>query len=398
MEKFKFYTDKIEMRSITKDNKLQLHISGYAAIPNKKDIYKTEKTASGKIRAFKSLFTDNAIKSMEKQAKHKKIFVDISHETGANFNIKSALKGKIDSETFDYISDMLKYKEIPPAKLVDFKIDETGFFVDTVLNENLKIIDEPYYNAIKSTLEEGFLNGISINFTTTSVKEEFIDGEYVDVIDDVDLYGISYVDNPALPDNNIVEVAMRSMLECRAGENMSDKNETPKISGNKVDIEAEVDKRVKAELKNKEIESEREEQKKKIEEIEKKLEGKDKDDKPPSEADKIKELKKKENPKAKGLVKLQDAPAMSTDTDMNKFKENLKEISSPHDDFMEAERKNLKPRGALLGGFGEMVNLDLEMREKGINFDDERTIRSSSPSGDDIMAQTNEKLTPKLRR
>lgn len=143
MNKFKF-TMPIEFRSsstLTKDP--EYVIKGYinANIP---DNYKTIKNTDGKIIDVKrSIFTDKALESMRKQAKTKKIYVDIEHKIGTKFNINHYLDqaGITDEQLRNAINSQLQISEIPLVKLNDLYKDDQGRLVaDTRLN--------PYYREL----------------------------------------------------------------------------------------------------------------------------------------------------------------------------------------------------------------------------------------------------------
>ena len=86
MNEFQFVTDTIEVRSTVGQDGItpEYCVSGYAVVPNMWDIYKYQKDSDGSVRSFKSMFTENCIQSIKKQAKMKKLFVDSSHELAGN--------------------------------------------------------------------------------------------------------------------------------------------------------------------------------------------------------------------------------------------------------------------------------------------------------------------------
>lgn len=382
MKKYSFVTDTIEVRSSVIEGKPQLHVSGYAIIPNKKDLYRSVTNSLGKVKSFKSIFTDNAIASMGNQMKHKRIFVDAGHETAAFINVRNMVKDKVDKDTLNKIKESFDLIDFPIAKLADMRIDEKGLYVDTIVNDNLKLVNPNYYDFLKNSLEEGYYNGISVNFAPTKVYEDFIDGDWVDVIDDVDLFGISYVDSPALPDNNIVEVAVRAAMEFR-GESMTDEKIERK---EKIYSEADVKKMLQDKEEQIKVEKDKEEQKKKVDDLEKKFDELSKKSIPEQIKD---DLESGKQPDAKGLVQKRDKPNMPDTTDMDRFRNNLKEIKRGHTDFVESERKGFKPQGALLDGFGQLVDLQLEFNT--LQSEPKETLRHLNPKAD-IIAKYDEKL------
>jgi len=223
---YNFHLNKLEVRSSLGDSP-HYYVTGYATIPNTPDLYKFQKTADG-YKSFKSIFTENALESIRRQAMAKKVFVDAEHEKAHNLAIRQSLQSiynkasstGIDiSQEADVIMGRLNEKSIPFSKVNDVKIDDKGLIVETELNPSFKDIDDDhnkYFNAVWKSLENKFLNGLSINFKPTKIaKTTLPNGDSLDVIDDVDLYGISYTGQPALPENSIFEVAIRSLMETR---------------------------------------------------------------------------------------------------------------------------------------------------------------------------------------
>jgi len=289
MKQYSFVTDRIEVRaSNLTGSEPQYVVRGYASIPNKKDIYKYQKTPNG-IKSFKSLFTDNAIASMKKQAKAKKVFVDAEHKIATEINVRSILEevskktGTDITEETNQISDFLKFSQLPLARVEDIIVDDNGLFVDTRMNPSFKELEPKYFNAVWNSLQQGFLNGISINFSPTKVQEQFVDGEWVTVIDDLDLYGFSYTGQPALADNSILEVAMRSAMEVRQsmkGEKMTEQQSEQKVQQAVEQIptvpvsEYEKLKQENEALKQSQVNKEKESYQKQIEDLKKQLEEK----------------------------------------------------------------------------------------------------------------------------
>lgn len=215
MNKFKF-TMPIEFRSsstLTKDP--EYVIKGYinANIP---DNYKTIKNTDGKIIDVKrSIFTDKALESMRKQAKTKKIYVDIEHKIGTKFNINHYLDqaGITDEQLRNAINSQLQISEIPLVKLNDLYKDDQGRLVaDTRLNPYYRELNEDskkYFDAVWGSVKDKFINGISFTFAATDVVNE--DG--IEKINDVNLFGIDLTGGAAIPDNQIFEVGMRAAQE-----------------------------------------------------------------------------------------------------------------------------------------------------------------------------------------
>ena len=268
-----FTFDRIETRTLQAKSKHPKYlIKGYAVAPDIEHIYKfTKDKNTGKVtNSFKSLFTGNAIESINQQLKHKKIFVDAMHEIASNINAKDVIKrlrekyGNDIGEEMENIEANLNMKQLPMFKPVKFDVLDKGLYMEIETNPFFPEVDEKhegYYNAVVGSLLEKYINGMSLNFKTKDVLTE--DG--VEKINDVDVFGVSLVSNAALGDfSSITDVAMRSIqevMETREEKKM-EKTEEPKqpqtppkpsIEG----IDKIVQERLDAELSKREIESQK---------------------------------------------------------------------------------------------------------------------------------------------
>lgn len=412
---YNFVADKIEVRGSLLDTPNPTYIvKGYAQIPNKPDIYKYQKRPDGSYKTFKSMFTDNCIKSIKRQAKHKKVFVDSQHELSINANIKSILKDKLNPNDFGKVESFLKAKTLPFSKLYDIDIDDNGLLVDTRPNPAFRNVDEAhrqYFDSVWSSLENHYLTGISTNFANPKIiKNE----NGIDVIDDLDILGFSYVDGQALPENNIFEVAIRSMIETRQGENMAEeeikkkeeeiKQEKEKVEAEKKALDEEKAKiaKDKEDAEKSDLEKQKEEQKKTQEDLDKKME----------------DLKKREEALGKGqgtetgskssgqegtppaktgksVVQQQDKYGQAEQPPKQKYDEKfytekVAEITKEHDESVKAKGESFVDNR--MKGFGEMVNLAAKSRNPILGLDDanKRFIEDNpallSKGGADIVA------------
>jgi len=243
------------------------------------------------IIGFKSLFTDNAKKSIFRQMKHKNIFADVMHDLANSANVKNLLKkikqktgADIDLEA-KAIENNVKFinEQYPILKVSDFDIDDKGIKLEVETNpyfRNLNKECEQIYDFIINSTLDGFYNGFSINFNPTKVSKQ--DG--IDVIDDVDIYGISLVSNSGLgEDSGVMEVAVRSIqnfktMEMRSMENTKGnekivvkKDESEKKIEALQEEVAELKKGKEEEEKAKEIENKVEEERRKAAEEKEKL-------------------------------------------------------------------------------------------------------------------------------
>ena len=207
-----FYLPKIETRSTQVDGKPVYIVKGYATTVGNAYPYKKYENKS-----FKEFFSQKAIDNLGKKLKSQKVFVDAEHITAAKENTKHLIEsirkkaGNNFNEELDYINNMFKYSDIPMFKVEDFSIDDNGLFLDIRGNPFYREVDEShkaYFDAIWNSLENGFINGMSVNFKPTSTVK-VSDG--LTQIDDLDIFGISLTGGPSNEMAGITEVAMRSM-------------------------------------------------------------------------------------------------------------------------------------------------------------------------------------------
>lgn len=329
MKKFTF--DRIETRALSAKSKHPKYlIRGYAVAPDVEHIYKYSKDpASGKVtKSFKSLFTKNAIESINEQLKHKKIFVDAMHEIASNINSKDIikqLKEKYGEEISDELASLeanFNMKQLPLFKPVKFDVLDKGLYMEIETNPFFPEVDEKhesYYNAIVGSLLDKYINGMSLNFKTKDVQNE--DG--IEKINDVDVFGVSLVSNAALGDySSITDVAMRSIqevIETREEKKMEPVEEKkiekpmPTAISNE-DITRIVQERLEEELKKREIESQQTQQEEEMKNMKGELE----------QLRKEKQKAEDEKPQPKGTVA---GPLLDKDTKLSE-KELLEKIDT----------------------------------------------------------------------
>ena len=269
-----FTTDEIEVRSITEGRVPRYVVNGKGMIANLPHTYRYFKDSKGETKSLKSLFTENCLKSIKNQAKHKKLFVDANHELACNANIHKVLKNKLPEADLKNVERYFKNKQFPLAKINDIELNDTTLGVYTELNPAFREVDmehQKYFDAVWYSLENKFLNGISVNFGDAKIIKE--DG--IEKIDDIDVLGFSYVDSPSPVENSITEVAIRAIQE---GEKMEEKKETENkeaIEGIKKELDAtktELDAIKQEKVKAEEEVKQKEEETKKLTEEEKKKE------------------------------------------------------------------------------------------------------------------------------
>lgn len=397
--KYDIIADKIEVRSVMKNNKPRYIVNGTAMISNKKHIYEYTKKPDGTYKTLKSMFTPHCIKSIKEQSKHKKVFVDSQHELALNANMKSMVKNKLTPEEMTKFNSMLKIKMLPLAKLNDIEIEDDRMEIYTELNpmfreynlEHQKHFDTVWYN-----LQNKYLNGISANFSDFKfVKDELGDM----VIDDVNVLGFSYMDAAAEHENTITEVAIRAMQEGTEGVKMDEEKkqleaEKAKLEEDKKKV-AEDKEAIEKEKKDKEESEKKTEEEKKKEDVEKEKEKFDVMRKELEEKTaKLKELEDKTN-SAKGVVGQQDPPAAAVGEGGEKgadfYKEQIKEITAEHDQSVESIQSGKLPLiDKTFDGFAQMVNLQHKAGNLTADLDDEYAVMVKrgkwlDKSGDDII-------------
>ncbi len=368
--------DKIEVRSSLKGDKPRYVVKATAMIANNKEIYEFQKLPDGSMRTLKSMFTPRCIKSIKEQSRHKKLFVDSQHELAMNANIKSIIRDKLSPEEQKKIDIMLKSKVLPLAKLNDIDIEENVLSVDTELNPMFREVDESYqryFDAIWYSLENKYLNGVSVNFANPKVIS--VDG--VQVIDDIDVLGFSYVDAPANHNCTITEVAVRAMQEGVAeGEKKMEEEDKKQFEEEKKKFDEDKkkfeDEKVAVDKKKA---TEEEEAKKKEKEDEVAKQAADQKKIEDELAEKTAALKKIEDDKNKADAELNSARGTVAETkppsegavdgnepkDEKFYKGKLSEITADHDKTIEILQSGKKPlQDDIFKGFGKLVNLGLQ--------------------------------------
>lgn len=276
MNPHKIYSPIIEVRGNKLEKKPEYVIKG-KIVANIPDHYGTLKTPTGK-KALRSVFTENALKSMARQAKTKKIFVDAEHKTAAIMNVKHYLdQGNIDPQLKEAITKQLEMADLPLGKVDDLYLNPDNpseVIVETRLNPHYRDVDEnhaKYFDAVWSSINDKFINKISFDFAPTKVSHE--DG--IDYIDDVMIYGIDYTGGGALAENSIFEVAMRATQEfIQTRGNQMEQEEIQKM---KAELEAEKARvakereEIESAKRQAEIEKQKEAHQKELEEIKKEI-------------------------------------------------------------------------------------------------------------------------------
>lgn len=317
MKEYKF-TMPIEVRASQSLSKTPEYIvRGIGAVPkNPETYYHSKDRKTGKlIEVKKSLFTENAIKSMERQAKTRKIFVDAQHRTGISINLSKYLdKYDIPKEEKEKMLQEIDMTDLPLAKVNEVKLDETGSLIwDLRLNPNYREVNPKYFDAVWGSLQEGYINGLSPTFAVTDVVSK--DG--IEWINDVELYGIEFT-NGTSPETSIFEVSMR------AAQDFTQNSEERKMQEELEKRQKELDERERN-IKSKEEETRKAEEAAKKAEIQKEI-----DETKKLREDLQKELeaskKARETSGSKGLV-----PQEPTTPEPNPAKWNMEDVKFQQD-------------------------------------------------------------------
>jgi len=396
----------------TSKGRKKVYVKGYASTKGLYDTYGWMKNNDGSYKTFKSLFTDECIDDMRKQALSKTIFVDALHTIATDEGIIRMLKEKgADDDEIAEVKTMLNQKKLPIAKPVELDVDDNGFIFAAETNPYFADVDEEhskYYDAVTNSLLEGYLKAYSINFDPVDYETKVADnGDEETRFSKVNLYGISFTDQPALETNSFTEVAVRSMVERRNSENkekggnMTEEKEIkpaeqeapevvePKKEENKVDVDAEIERRAQEladkKFRERDMESKMEDHQKEIKDLNERMD----------------ELKTQKGSQPASVVKQEDKfggqQQGSEMTDAQKkewYDEKLKAIAEPHLQHMEDLRAGINPgmtRGRVLGGFGELVQLQADSHAHTIRMPGEspeafeQRIRMIGRNSDDDM-------------
>lgn len=215
-----FYLPKIEVRSSLSKGIKKYIIKGYAATTG--NIYPYAKDHSGETSfTFKEFFTNQAIENIKRKAKAENIWVDYGHHTAFGLNIEKSLtdievRSGIDlSNEKSYVKDAFKVGDVPMFKIEDVQIDDKGLFVEVHANPFYREVDPEhakYFDSIWGSLENGFINGMSLNMKPT----EFIPiNSELNQINDAEVFGISLLSGASNDMANISEVAVRCCMTKR---------------------------------------------------------------------------------------------------------------------------------------------------------------------------------------
>lgn len=222
MKQDKLTFTKLQTRSIIgADKQPEYIIKGYAIIPELQHTYKFQRDKFNKvISSMKSLFTKNFETSMIDQLKRKKVFIDIEHELASKLSIRQIISTMVDKakeqgldfeEAKGMVDNYLNIPDMPMFKVKDFSIDDNGLLIELRGNPFYKELSNDharYFDAIWNSLEQKFIDGMSINFIATDIQQG-TDG--LERINDGEVFGISLTSGASIHGADITEVAMRAI-------------------------------------------------------------------------------------------------------------------------------------------------------------------------------------------
>ena len=411
---YKVVADKIEVRSMKKGDKPRYIVNGTAIVANKKHMFDYKKQRDGSIKTLKNLFTSHFLESMREQAKHKSVFVDTQHQLVRDASMKAVMKGKLSDEEMKQIDTMMKRKMLPLAKINDIDIDGNSLKIYTECNPMFREVDEDhkkYFDAVWYSLENKFLNGISINLANFKYLKDSNDDL---VIDDADLVGFSYVDSPAGHDHSIDEVAIRAIGDGITGTGetkMEDAQKKLEEDQKKLETDRKTLEDEKAAiLKGKQDAAEalkiKTAEETKATEVQKQKDDQAKIEKELAEtAEKLKKTEAEKTKleanlnKAKGVVGKKDNPnasAKGAEHNDKFYEENLKKITEDHDKAIETVSGGKTPSvDTSMKGFSELVNLQAKansptagLNERDADYAQEHKLMGKGPA-DLIMPKPN---------
>ena len=215
----------IEMRSslnLGRDPEYIIRAKIKAGIP---DNYGNLTLPDGSKKVLRSIFTENCIKSMDRQAKTKKITTDVHHVNGVRMNIQHWLdEAKIDPIIKENILNTFQMNEMPMFKLNEMFInpeDSSEAILDIRGNPHFRKLGEneaKYFDAVWKMIQDQFINKVSFDFAQPKLLET--SNPDIPMIDDLIITNVTLTAGGSLPENEIFQVAMRAAQDYNGGKTM----------------------------------------------------------------------------------------------------------------------------------------------------------------------------------
>ncbi len=270
--------ENIETRS-SKSKKSKKIIRGRAKLtPGKQYAYLFDSDEQGNpIKSLKEVFSEQGWNTIKKKIMGRGVFVDDNHKTVIDLKLNRYLND-LSRETGKNLDDIkaeikrwIKASDMPLFKLEDAQLEDDSVMLEIAMNPYFRDIDEShkaYYDAVSNSVDEGFLNSLSLNFSPTDWTEYITDqGTCIPMINDCDVYGISLVHHAGHDDmQDVLEVSMRAVQDV-----ITKNNQTGDGTMTKEQLKEEIKKDLKQEKKEEDLQSQIVELRKQNEEKDKAL-------------------------------------------------------------------------------------------------------------------------------
>jgi len=330
----KAFIKDVEVRSTLKDRIKRYYAKGYASFKGL-DTYRTK-------------LSKKAQEKIAKDLKARDIRVGVQHQDAINDKITRNLLKLRDqlvreNKSTLLVDEAIKFaskRKLPLGKPRKVEVDDNGVLVEVEINPFIRDIDPIYYDAVVNMLEDGFLDGFSIEFSNAATHDEYDEsGRRYSVINDLEVEGLEFVSGAANSGARIAEVFCR-MAGIDGGDSMNDELEKvekkykEEMEKMKKQLEEAEKKLKEADELSKQLDSEKEEKEKIKEEKEKLLKEKEEEEKSlKEELSELKEMIKEQKDSsklssAKGIVKQEDKYGASRSegsemNDLEKLREEL---------------------------------------------------------------------------
>ncbi len=216
----------IEVRSSIKNKKKSYFVKGYASFKGL-DTYNTS-------------LSEKAFKRIADGLKSNSVRIGTQHSNTMNDKITNNLlklreEATRDNKNTTLIDEAIEFasrKRLPLGKPREVTVDENGVHVEVELNPHIRDIEPEYFDAVTKMLEDGFLDGMSIEFNSPTKHDEFDEsGKRFTIIDDLNVTGLEFVSGAANYGAKITDVFVRMAgFEDKEEKNMVEEKKVETIS------------------------------------------------------------------------------------------------------------------------------------------------------------------------
>lgn len=201
---YSFVTDELEVRSSFKDKVKKTLVRGYASFKGL-DTYNTELSS----KARKRVSEDLKARELKVGAQHQAALGNKAAKRLMELKSQLQSEGK-STRLIDEALNLIKVNRLPLGKPREVIFEEDGVFVEVELNPYLGDIEPEYYNAVVNSLNDGFLDGFSIEFNSADTYDEYdSNGKRKTIIDDLVTTGLELVGGAANSGTRITDVLVR---------------------------------------------------------------------------------------------------------------------------------------------------------------------------------------------